>query len=242
MVEVSSALVEQPVDHTRARRARLVLNLIALFLLVASWLLPRNSPQLLSVGVVTALLSFAPVLLLVKAQFGAALKFNLAAPAWGSPSLGPALGGALVGPILPALTNYQPLDPVGVWPYAAALGSVVLLAILAVDADQRRFLRVLVLLTVCAIYGFGAACDINGAFDFKQREVHRAEVLSKRISKGRHTSYYVTPVPWETRMERHELDVDRFVWQRLLVGRPAEVQIGRGMLGLPWVSHIEAAQ
>lgn len=118
----------------------------------------------------------------------------------------------------------------------AIVGSVVL-TILVVGADrgmrERRW-AFLAFLFLSFFYGFGAMAQANALLDRSEGQVFQTQVLAKRISSGKSTTYYFTIDPWGPRTEPNEVSVSRALYQATPVGRNVCVWLRKGSLRVPW--------
>lgn len=118
----------------------------------------------------------------------------------------------------------------------AIVGSMVL-TILVVGADrgmrERRW-AFLAFLFLSFFYGFGAMAQANALLDRSEGQVFQTQVLAKRISSGKSTTYYFTIDPWGPRSEPNEVSVSRALYQATSVGQNVCVWLRKGSLRVPW--------
>lgn len=118
----------------------------------------------------------------------------------------------------------------------AIVGSMVL-TILLVGADRgmrERRLAFLVFLFLSSFYTFGAMAQTNALLDRSEGQVFQTQVLAKRISSGKSTTYYFMVDPWGPRSQPNELSVSRALYQATPVGQSVCVWLRKGSLRVPW--------
>ena len=85
------------------------------------------------------------------------------------------------------------------------------------------------------LYSVAATYGANCVFDTSDPVVYHAEVVDKRISKGRrHTSYYIKVMPWGHHYDTEEITVDYPKYNRVAVGETVEIDLKNGLFGIPW--------
>ncbi len=93
-------------------------------------------------------------------------------------------------------------------------------------------------------YGFGLVVTLNGAFDKSKPSLYPAQVISKRISSGKSTTYYLRLTPWGPQKESDDVTVSKQLYNRLRQGDAVNVGLWKGWLGIPWfaVSPVPAGE
>lgn len=118
-----------------------------------------------------------------------------------------------------------------------AIAASMILTILVVGADRgmrdRRW-AFLAFLFLSFFYAFGAIAQANALLDHSEGQVFRAQVLAKRISSGKSTTYYFMVDPWGPRSEPNEVSVSRALYQATPVGQNVCVWLRKGSLSVPW--------
>jgi hypothetical protein len=87
---------------------------------------------------------------------------------------------------------------------------------------------------LCLYYGWGAAIEANMLRDQGATKVFKTRVLSKRISGGRSTSYYLELAPWGPRAKADEVSTVRATYDRFKPGDPVCVYLYPGALNIRW--------
>jgi hypothetical protein len=83
------------------------------------------------------------------------------------------------------------------------------------------------------LYGFTAPVIINCNFDYSAPKEYKAQVLSQRVSTGKHTSYDLTLSKWGPR-ESEETEVSKSLYYQVKVGDTVYVNLKPGLFKMPW--------
>jgi hypothetical protein len=86
----------------------------------------------------------------------------------------------------------------------------------------------------CLVYGYGATVEINCLLDHSPAESHTATVDSKRMIRGKTTTYEVSLGPWGPRATPNRLRVNRAEFNAIQPGDEAHISLKRGALGINW--------
>lgn len=94
-----------------------------------------------------------------------------------------------------------------------------------------------------AVYLFGyCVVDvlvINCTFDKSIPQTYKAEVLDKRISKGKSTSYYLTLSAWGPQKQIDENSVKRYFYSEVEINDTVSVYYYKGLLNIPWFDIVK---
>jgi hypothetical protein len=87
------------------------------------------------------------------------------------------------------------------WHSALALTLIGAFAVMGAAFYVDRWLRkhlgtAMLLLLLCCSYGYGAGIEVNALLDHARPTIYPVAVLSKHISRGKSTSYYIAVSPW----------------------------------------------
>lgn len=123
--------------------------------------------------------------------------------------------------------------------------SAALTALMA-SADPRMVQKrwpLLATLFLSLFYGGGATAQANALLDHSAPQVFQTEVLHKRISTGRHTTWYLRLAPWGPQRETSEVGVSRSFYSSVQPGQTVCVYFHPGALKIPWyaVAHCPTA-
>lgn len=83
-------------------------------------------------------------------------------------------------------------------------------------------------------YGLSSILAINCVYDNSQTHRYQAEVLNKRISRGKSTSYYFILSAWGPHRSFDEISVSRALYERVEVTQHVNVYLNKGRLQIPW--------
>jgi hypothetical protein len=83
-------------------------------------------------------------------------------------------------------------------------------------------------------YGYGAVVTVNCLFDKSTPQIFHANVLAKRISSGKTTTYYLDLSPWGQRKEADEVTVSKEVFDRANINDDVNIYFMEGRFGIPW--------
>jgi hypothetical protein len=100
--------------------------------------------------------------------------------------------------------------------------------------SAKDFLTVLSFTVFTFAYGYGTVVTLNCTFDKSKPETFHASVISKRISDGKHTSYYVELTSWGKRKEIEEVSVSKDQYERLEKKDKVRIYFMKGKFDIPW--------
>jgi hypothetical protein len=213
----------------RAKMWPKILNGLGVFLML--WVIFRPHPYHYAIWAAIAL----PLVALgFVGHFHGALKFDKEGAST-FPNIALAFMMPCVGLVLRASTDFNILSWNNFWPPFAGISlSIYSLTLLVAKDVRRRYSIAIALILFCATYGYGTVICLNGILDTSPPSVYNSQVIEKRVSNGRHTSYYLKLSAWGTRKEEKEVDVGKFVYDRRGIGDSVGVVVRNGRLGIPW--------
>ncbi|MGF7109261.1 hypothetical protein [Treponema pedis] len=110
--------------------------------------------------------------------------------------------------------------------------------------EKKRFTRILTvvgLLFLMFLYGFGVSVSSNIMFDKSKPTVFEVVVVNKRISKGKHTNYYLEISPWiDGKSNKKEISVGNKLYSEVESGDMVKIKLYKGFLGVPWFKTVNA--
>lgn len=115
-----------------------------------------------------------------------------------------------------------------------AIGIALLAAALAADRSPKQKGSVLALFAVSLFYGYGGVVELNAVFDNSPAATYSVPVVSKHISHGRSTSYYLNLSAWEREPEQTQVSVARDFYESVQPGDSVCVIFRTGALRIPW--------
>ncbi|RSK51162.1 hypothetical protein [Hymenobacter rigui] len=222
----------------QARQVARVLNTLAWA--VAAWLFFYPKPYDVAVQ---ASLGLPPVAALALLWYQGLLRADER-----KDSAYPALGSALFIPavalMLRVLLDFELLDYSAAWQLAAAV-AVLFGGVLAYG--NRRFIKLpasrwgaVATVFFCAlVYGYSAVVAINCVFDEATPRVYAANVISKHISSGKTTTYYLKVGAWGPRTAPEDVTVTEETYDQTMPGDSVRVYQFPGRLAMPWFTVSE---
>ncbi|MDF2438872.1 MAG: hypothetical protein K0Q95_3248 [Bacteroidota bacterium] len=143
-----------------------------------------------------------------------------------------------------ALLDYNIFDYSNVW-MPSIIITVLYMAVLLLGNKEFKFNKAKDYMSIIAIsffmfaYGYGSVISINCFYDKSQPEIFNPTVLSKRISSGKHTSYYLEVTPWGPQKEIDEVSVSRDLYSRLEPNDQLNIYFTKGKFDIPWFEVTE---
>lgn len=223
---------ERAVKLARARKVATTLSTIGTGLMLWGFIYPH--PYEL---VVVLLLLYPFVVLFCYRSYRGQLRLNV-----GDKSAYPSIGAAFL-PVtvlfLRALIDFE------IWEYKVlfiSAAAIALLAVVLITADPRKVYKsepgltalLIAIAMAGALYGYGASVYANCYLDKAPGQTYATEVLDKRISNGKHTTYYIKIAPWGPQEKEDEISVDSGFYEGVPVGTQIHITLKPGALGAPW--------
>lgn len=218
---------------TEVRRVANLLNYSALG--VALWTMAVATPYELMIALCLAV----PLLVLLALWFYKGLIRINEQKNSAYPGLTTALVMSSCALALRALLDFEILKYQNLW--TPVLSLTLLLAVLLVRstnefsfAKASDYFTVLVVTMLMVGYAYGGCVIINCFYDPSTPQVYQAEVLKKRIDRGKATTYHFTLTAWGPRTESKEVSVSEELYEQVQVGHPVSIYVGKGLLEVPW--------
>lgn len=91
------------------------------------------------------------------------------------------------------------------------------------------------------VYSYGTVLSLNTRLDDSHPAYFETEVLFKRVSKGKSTSYYLQLAPWGPVHNTENVKVSRALYLRTELNSKVGISLKKGWLDIPWytVSDVE---
>lgn len=140
---------------------------------------------------------------------------------------------------LRALLDFHIFDYSNVW-VLSLLIAVVFTGLLAFRNPAYSFqkgkdyLALLGIVILAGCFGFGAVITSNCLMDGPDAVQYQAQVLNKRISSGKTTTYYIELTPWGVQKEKDEVAVSKTLYYELQQEDPVNIYLKKGKLAIPW--------
>ena len=213
----------------KARRWARILNGAALILILWASFKPQPYTYVIWTSV------FFPLIALYSLKhFEGALKFDSKTNS-AYPNIAPVFLMPCLGLALRALLDFNILNWGHFWrPFSIFSLSIFILVMLIARDIRHKVGQLVILVIFCIIYGYSTVVTLNGILDNSPPSLYKAGVIEKRISSGKHTSYYLKLSPWGPRKEEEEVDVGRTVYSRYNAGDDVNVILKQGKFKIPW--------
>ena len=213
----------------KAKRFEKILNGAALVLLLWSIFRPRPYDALIWILIVFPFIALAPARL-----FPGLVRWD-GAKKGAHPTVAAPLFLVSIALALRAMLDWKILA----WPHFWMPFAVATLALFGALVAQFKEVReqpgaIALALGLCAIFGYGAAVGLNGILDESRPQVFAAQVLDKRESHGKHTSYYLELSPWGPRTRPREVGASARMYRAARKKDSVGILVKEGALGIPW--------
>lgn len=144
-----------------------------------------------------------------------------------------------LGLMLRSFLDYDIFDYSNVW-IKAFFVTIAFLFILLFNQKEITFKKKQDYLTVSSLimflfaYGFGAVIYLNCNLDKSEPQHYTATILDKRISTGKHTSYYLKLTAWGQQKDIDEVSVEKGLYNRVDIDSEINIYFRNGKLEIPW--------
>lgn len=99
---------------------------------------------------------------------------------------------------------------------------------------SKSWIYLSLIFNVC-LYSYAGTYGANCVYDNSEPTIYNAEVVDKRISKGRrHTTYYVKVTPWGHHHDKEEISVSMDHYNEIQVGKTVKIDLKKGLFNIPW--------
>ena len=138
-----------------------------------------------------------------------------------------------------AFFDYDIFDYSNVW-LKATLVSVTFIFILLINQKEITFRKKQDFLTISSLimflfaYGFGTVIYLNCNLDKSEPEHFTATIIDKRVSTGKHTSYYLKLTAWGKQKEVDEVSVSKGLYKRVEIDNEINIYFRNGKFEIPW--------
>ncbi len=101
-------------------------------------------------------------------------------------------------------------------------------------AYKNIFSVLILFLFIGMAYGYGTTIITNCYYDDSIPTQYTAEIVSKRIDKGKYTTYHFELTPWSNRTEAEEVTVSENLYEKMTTGDSVKVYLKEGRFNIPW--------
>lgn len=85
------------------------------------------------------------------------------------------------------------------------------------------------------LYSYAGTYGANCVYDNSKPVVYEAQVVDKRIYRGRkHTSYLIKVTPWGHHYDKEEIKVSRSHFDEIQIGQKVNIDLKEGLFNIPW--------
>ena len=121
--------------------------------------------------------------------------------------------------------------------FSLSLAGACALTLLIASADRRMRERRAVMGAIflfATFYAFGVAAQADELLDRSTPQVFRVAVLSKRVSSGKSTTYYLRVEPWGPKQDANDVSVPGRLYGVVLPKQTVCINLLQGALKIPW--------
>jgi hypothetical protein len=144
--------------------------------------------------------------------------------------------------LLPAITlAMRALQDVELLEWKPVFSRVILgaIALTAIMARGDRGLRappgvILLFFLFSAVYAYGAIIQVNALMDDSAAQTYEVVVLSKHVTSGKSTTYYLHLAPWGPQTNKGDVSVGRGLYNGIEPGQTVCTDLRAGALRIPW--------
>ena len=105
---------------------------------------------------------------------------------------------------------------------------------------SSRIISIISIIFLMLIYGIGFSIPANIIFDKSEPTIYEVSVINQRVSKGRHTDYYLEVSPWiNKKINQKEISVGSKLYSEVEIGDKVNIKLYKGFLGVPWFKAVE---
>lgn len=150
------------------------------------------------------------------------------------PTLSSALFFLAIGILLRMIIDYDLLD------YGKCVIPVIIVSIslafvfLLIYKLRKPYKFGYTLAIVIVIYSYAGLVALNCVFDNGAAKTYQAPVLSKHVSHGKTTTYYLEIAKWGTREKAEDESVSSSLYNEVNTGQNVNVYVKPGLLNIPW--------
>lgn len=86
------------------------------------------------------------------------------------------------------------------------------------------------------LYSYAGTYGANCVYDNSEPTVYKAEVVDKRVHKGRkgRRTYYVKVTPWGHHYDKEEISVSSVLYDEVQIGQTVKIDLKQGLFNIPW--------
>lgn len=144
-----------------------------------------------------------------------------------------------------ALLDISVLDYTNLWQPTTFVIILLGIVIFKGSNDEYRlkkgasYLVLLGIIVFGSMYSYGFLITTNTAFDESEPTIYKVEVLGKRISTGKNSSYYLELSTWGPQKEIEEVSVPKNLYKSIEKGDSAVIYYNKGLYKIPYYMVIQ---
>jgi hypothetical protein len=143
------------------------------------------------------------------------------------------------GLLLRALLDYNIFDYSKIWTPSGIIG-VVMIAFIVYGTKEFKFKKAKDYFTVLFLtvfffgFGYGSIVTLNCMYDESIPQTFQSQVIDKRISTGKITTYYLKLTPWGTQTKSDDVSVTEELYKNLEIDDNVIIYLKKGQFEIPW--------
>jgi hypothetical protein len=155
-----------------------------------------------------------------------------------------AISASSLGLCLRALFDYNIFDYSKVWT-PSLLITLTYIVVLIIGNKEFKFNKAIDFLIIVIFsillfgYSYGTIVTLNCMYDKSKPETFNTVILSKRISSGKTTTYYLELTPWGQQKQIDEVTVSKDLYNKLDKNDKVTVYFMKGQFDIPWLEVTE---
>lgn len=140
---------------------------------------------------------------------------------------------------LRAILDYNVFDHSNVWTPAIII-TAVFMAVIITGNKELNFksakdgVTTAIFSVFMFAYSYGAVVTLNCIYDKSAPETFNATIVSKRISSGKTTMYYLQLTPWGQQKEGDEVSVSKSFYNSVDDNDKVNIYLKKGNFDIPW--------
>ena len=103
------------------------------------------------------------------------------------------------------------------------------------EKKSSRIIAIISIIFLMFNYGLGFSIPTNILFNKSEPIIYEVTITNQRVSKGKHTDYYLEVTPWiDGKKNNKEISVRSRVYSEVEIGDKVYINLYKGFLGVPW--------
>lgn len=231
--EFGSTTVERAVKLKKARRVSKAVNTIGA--ITGLWVLFYPYPY----EYVIHLCIFIPIICLITSKLSGDLIHFTTKTGSAYPSIFVAALISSIAVCVRAIFDFTIFEYKNVWS-PSILIALAFVGILLTKTKEFKFktpkeyLSIVGIFILSFCFSYGAVVTTNCLYDDSVPELFTAQIISKRVSRGKTTTYYFTLSPWGKQTEADEVDVPKELYDLLNEKELVSIYLKKGKFDIPW--------